>query len=329
VRRSAIALAIVVHAAVAAADGVRIGLVASEDAIQGPLLLALRLEFPEAEVLVVPSGAPTEGFAATIAVARAGASLRVRVDERGAPIGVDREIPVESGDEAAAQAVALLARSLLGVALLYEPERAAAEPALAEIARAPARRATKALVPEARATASAAPAPEAPLLLSAGAAIVGSFPPAPTVRPGARFALSWRWPIAEASVEAAWLASAEVESAGAYRVRYSGVPVGAWARLRVATGVVEAVPGVGVTVERSAVTASLVGRDDREFRDWNLAAGIDARLRWAATPGLSLDWGVRLDLRNGRQEYEWADEIVLAAPGLGWAADLGIGFSGP
>jgi len=327
--RGAIALAIVVCATTAGADPVRIGLVASGDSIEGPLLLALRLEFPEAEVVVLQEGDEGSGFVATIVVARVGTSLRVRVDERGAPIAVEREIPVEGGGEAAAQAVALLARSLLGVALLYEPERTAQQPVLREIAREPARRATKALVPEARVASHVERAPEPPLLLSAGAVVVGSFPPAPAVRPGARFALAYRWSMAEASVEAAWLASAEVASPGEYRVRYGGVPVGAWGRLRVLAGAVEAVPGIGVTVERSVVNASLVGQDDREFRDWNVAAGIDARLRWAATPTFCVEGGIRLALGPAEQEYEWADEVILTAPGLGWSADLGIAFAGP
>lgn len=335
------ALCLVAAPAAADAPGIAVVLSDGAGALGEPLLLALRLEFPDRTVELVADGAPEEGRVAVVRVTRTAAGIRVRVEETATHVAVEREIPAgDSGDEPAAHAAALLARSLLGVALLYEADREpdgtepAPDPSGAEPPPAPAPAAAAA--PGLRAQAGVSPSSPngtrtAPLegivVLSAGAILSSPFAAGDPTRSGGRLALSIR-PLAlplEAGLEVAWLGAATFAVGDVTTARYEGTPFGAWVRVRVLRRPFELVPGLGLTLERSTVVAG-----PREYADWNTAAAAEVRARVRIFRALHLEGGLRAAVAlGGGQEYHWAGDRVFGVAGPAWGADLGLSANVP
>jgi len=294
-----------------------------------PLLLALRLEFPDRSITVVEAGSPRTGNVAVVRVARTAAGLWVRVEETATRVAVEREIPIDaSGDEPAAHAAALLARSLLGVALLYEAEAPAAlrpappaVPPAAPPPPSPSPPADDVTLEAHRPLRRSARAPRAALLVLSATGIASWPVTADPGRWGARLGLSARLgdlPF-EGGLDVSLFASQDHALDGTTNASYEGIPGGVWVRVLPIRRPVELVPGVGVLVEGSSVVAG-----PRSFFDWNASVAAEARARLPLFGALHLELGIRGQYGLGRQEYRWRGERVFEVGGSAWGADLGL-----
>lgn len=319
----------------ARADAPAISVVLSDPAstMGEPLLLALRLEFPDTTVEVVDADAAATGLLAVIRVDRTATGLRVRVEETGTHVAVEREILVDdSGDEAAAHAAALLARSLLGVALLYEADGSTRPPAPpspppTEAVRPAPERAPVARPPRGAARVSPATSPTDGLfVLSAGAIVSLPFEAEDPGRTGGRLGLAvraGRLPL-EAGLEVAVLGSQDFALDATTTAHYGGTPFGAWARVRLLRRPVEVSPGLGLMLERSTVVGG-----PREYSDWNGWLGAEGRARLRILGALHLEAGVRGLYGLGGQTYRWRRDRAFGVGGSGWAADIGLSAQVP
>ncbi len=312
------------------ADEVDIAVVLSTEAatLREPLLLALRLEFPDRSITVAETGAPLAGRIAVVRFGRTAAGLWVRVEETATRVAVEREIPIDaSGDEPAAHAAALLARSLLGVALLYQEARPTAGPG--PRAEPPAAPTASRPLPAGDVPREAPRRPRRPARAPARAAIlvmsatgIASWPlTADPGRWGGRLGLSARLgelPF-EAGIDVSLFASQDHELDGSTNASYEGIPGGVWIRVLAIRRPVELVPGMGVLVEGSSVVAG-----PRSFFDWNASVAAEARARLLLFGALHLELGIRGQYGLGGQVYRWRGERILEVGGSAWGADLGL-----
>lgn len=313
------------------ADEPDIAVVLAADAatLQEPLLLALRLEFPDRSITVVEAGAPPAGRIAVVRVGRTATGLWVRVEETATRVAVERVIPVDaSGDEPAAHAAALLARSLLGVALLYQAEARPA-PAPAPAPTPPTARRPPGPSPPAEDVARAehrrsrrsVRSPRAALLVMSATGIASWPLTADPGRWGGRLGLSARFgdlPF-EAGLDVSLFASQDHALDGTTNASYEGIPGGAWLRFLAIRRPLELVPGVGVLLEGSSVVAG-----PRTFFDWNASLAAEVRGRLPLYGALHLEVGVRGQWGLGGQQYRWRGEQVFEVGGSAWGADLGF-----